>query len=275
MSRYLSYTGMSVYDDCPLRYKLQYIDQKKPEEPENKAGTVYGSVMGKMLERFYNQEMWRNTGTVVQTLLNFVEKDVAQVEFKNKDIDYPKAKLDRNQIIADINSHIPEMVRTIQHNSLLGAYAKSEVKMSIVTEIDGCGEWEIAGKADLIYTQKGKTFILDGKGSPKREKYTDPNQLLSYALLYYNLHGVPPDGLGWIFFRFTGDDSLLWLDFTMDSIKLFKSKLYNTIRSIHSNKFDPTPSVNVCRMCQYTECSARLCAKKTVNTFSSSGAIDL
>lgn len=275
MARYLSYTGISTYNECPLKYKLQYIDQKKPEEPENKAGTIYGTVMGKMLERFYNQELWRNTSTVVQTLLNFVEKDVAQAEFKSSFIDYAKAKLDRNQVIADIKSHIPEMVRTIQSNLLLGAYAKSEVKMSLTSEIDGCGEWEIVGKADLIYTQKGKTYILDGKGSPKREKYTDPDQLISYALLYYNIHNVLPDGLGWLFFRFTGKDALLWLDFSMDSVKIFKSKLYNTIKSIHSEKFDPTPSVNTCRMCQYVECDSRICAKKAVKSFSTNGIVDL
>ena len=56
---YLSYTGFKTYKTCPLTYWNDYVNNTVLEKPDDRLGSIYGTVVGTLFERFYNEKIWR------------------------------------------------------------------------------------------------------------------------------------------------------------------------------------------------------------------------
>ena len=53
---YLSYSARKAYLTCPKRYSFMYVDKVRGvKDPKN---TLFGSVMGRIVENFYTQRFW-------------------------------------------------------------------------------------------------------------------------------------------------------------------------------------------------------------------------
>jgi len=245
MRRYLSYSGYNIYTTCPSRYRRQYIDREKA--PDNKARNVFGMGIGTMLEYFYNEKLFKKP-EAASILASRVEKVILDIEADNEVNWSNPWNLTRADVKLEILEHIPRMIAIIKQHKLIGAYAESEVKLH-----GWSGEWQLGSRADLIFTQGGQVVIIDGKGSKWGDRYVDPDQLYFYALLYYQEHEVLPVRLGWLLFRFEGDDSVSWVDPQPRNIKLLRDKLVKVLARIDGEDFEATPSSNACRFCPYVD----------------------
>jgi len=250
---YVSYSGYKLYVNCPQAYWHSYINNTViPGEPENRVNSLYGSVVGVLFERFYNDKLWKKSGQAEKALLDLVETELDTVikdettpsKFrpagivkwqgrKGDGLD-PKANYtSRDELVADIRDAIPRGIRSIKHDRLLGKYAEAEVKLN--TSIQG-GKHMLGGRADMI-VYRGRPHndrvIVDGKGSKWRERYVDPTQLKWYAALFAMRNdGELPDKLAFLYWRFSPPESMDWVDFNESDIQELLGDVTKAIEEI-------------------------------------------
>lgn len=231
---YVSYSGYKLYRNCPQAYWHSYINNTViPGDAENRVNSLYGSVVGVLFERFYNDRLWKKSGQAEKALMDLVDVELDTVikdettptkfrpagvvtwqGLKGDGLD-PKANYtSREELVADIRDAIPRGIRSIKHDRLLGKYAEAEVKLN--TTIQG-GKHILGGRADMIIHRARPhrdKVIVDGKGSKWRERYVDPTQLKWYAALYaFHNDGDLPDKLAFLYWRFSPPESMDWVDF--------------------------------------------------------------
>ena len=245
--RVLSRKGYSVYRECPFAYHRQYVLHEKPAQPENMVNAVLGNVLGRIMEMFYNEELYRRPDAL-SVLLARVPEVFDLEEAKARHVSWTDARESRAEVLRLSLTLTPEMIRSIQHHRLIGAYARSEVQLG-----GWIDNWEVNGRADLIFTRGDRVSIIDGKSSKHREKYVDEDQLLFYAYLYFLEHGTLPERLGWFFYRFSGDRALDWIRCDARGVSGLKDRLLAVIAGIEAGNFSATPSREACIFCMYRE----------------------
>ena len=215
---YLSYSGYHTFRECPRVYFHRYINKSELPEPDNRVNMLYGSAVGVVFERFYNDKIWRqsNTEAALQAIVEpVISEIIAKERSKGGVFDWkaPKLKIKSlEQLTKEVRVAIPKGLATIRLHRLIGHDAAAEVKL------DGKFQGHIlGGSADFamhrVEPYKDK-IILDGKGSRYREQYVDAAQLHWYAMLHRAKLGVPPDRLGFVFWRQDSERALDWVPFT-------------------------------------------------------------
>ncbi len=236
---YLSYSGHKAYKECPRQYWHRYVGKTKLPTPDNRVNALYGSVVGTLFEDFYTLGLWKQTGVqgllearVDQTIDSIIQRESRDGVFDWTD---PKANYkSRESMRREVIKSIPRGIGIIRHHRLLGHRADAEVKLDAV--IDG---HMIGGRADFIIQRvkpHGDLVILDGKGSRHRDKYVDPQQLWWYAALYRRHHTIPPDRLGFIFWRQEPENSLDWVNFDGKSLDDLLAGVLGSIKDIEDGK---------------------------------------
>lgn len=278
---YLSYSGLKRYQECHFAYWLQYCLRISIEEPEDRLGALYGATVGVLFERFYRDRLWRDPSTVREKMLSSVDgilREVTQDQLKASDYrsagvlrwkgsgtgQNPKALYSsREELVEDIQAAVDRGLATIRHYRLLGAFAEAEVKLDRMVN-----SHKLGGRSDFIIHRTKPHLdwvILDGKGSQHRGKYTDPQQLLWYGVLYRLAYGRSPDKMGFLYWRSKPPESIDWLDYSDDSLDDFLKEILRTIQEIESlsekvssvdpsegrRVFKPRPDFGSCRFCPY------------------------
>lgn len=270
----LYWTNFRRYEECPQKF-LWYCgrpgfdegggDGRPKPKPEKKSEhhAVMGIVIGNVLERFYNDELWKNQIELKHRLRKMTEKEYDFI-LSQKYIDYRKSP-GREEMLKICVDGVLGFLKTLKHNRLLGPYARAEVNLQAYIN-NYC---PIGGRADLIIRRDDTGIsIFDGKNSVSKGKYTDPDQLKWYALCFFLSKGVKPDRLGFIYYRYpygtpieesdameTGIDIIEW---EKEDLKLLAKRAVKVSKGIHKGKFAPTPSSSSCKFCDYeTVCGAR------------------
>lgn len=284
----LYWSNVEMYQECPQKF-LWYrgwkdIDlgagpgKKKPiPERQSEHHALMGSVIAKVFERLYNDELWREPKTLKQTLIEITEKEFER-EFRERYIVWRKNDHDKvwfrspmkAELLQTCIDGITGYLKTLKHNKIIGTYARSEVDLS--TSIDK--NVRIGGRADLI-TRRDDTGVslYDGKNSGTVGRYTSPKQLMWYALCFYQAYRKLPDNLYFIYFRYPygtpkeeirgnlpeGEwTGLVHVPFTMDDLKELAQDAKKVYWAMQKKKFAPTPSPSVCKFCEYESvCDAR------------------
>ena len=263
---YLSYSGFALYQNCRRAYYYRYLSDAKPPAP-NCVHMLYGDVVGKLFEKFYQDRLWQNK-LVVMTMLDLVQsvlnKVIIQERKKGGTFDWQEPGLkpgtrSLEEVEEEIRETIPRGIRSIKHHRLGGIEADAEVVLDEVVE-----GHKIGGRADFIIRRvrpHNDLVIVDGKGSRWREKYTDNRQLRWYAMLYWLKHGVIPDRLGFLYWRFEPEKSMDWSEVTKNQLEALLEAVLETIKEIEVSKrkirrvspetvFWATPGSN-CKLCNY------------------------
>lgn len=272
----LYWTNFRRYEECPQKF-LWYCGrpgfdegggdgQPKPK-PEKKSEhhAVMGIVIANVLERFYNDELWKNQIELKHRLRKMTEKEYDFI-LSQKHIDYRRSP-GREEMLKICVDGVLGFLKTLKHNRLLGPYARAEVNLQAYIN-QYC---PIGGRADIIIRRDDTGIsIFDGKNSVSKGKYTDPDQLKWYALCFFLSKGVKPDRLGFVYYRYpygtpiedsdeveTGIDIIEW-DKESDDLKLLAERAVKVSKGIHKEKFAPTPSPSACKFCDYERvCGAR------------------
>jgi hypothetical protein len=240
----LSYHGYKSYMECPLKYFLTAVKHVAPTKYMDEYNFVFGSVIQKVFENFYNDELWRR-GALARDIVKNSVIPIFNGVVRSKTIDWGKHDKGQDELLADCLFYVDKNVDVIRDHKLIGEYARSEV--AIFTKIHN--NLEINGRLDFLLKQNGKSMILDGKGNVK--KNADTEQLYWYALLYLLRNKVLPDSLWFWYYRFP-EDPLKKIDFDVPTLKALKDSVVEMSSRIVRNKFDATPSSKSCFWCPYS-----------------------
>ena len=248
--RILSRKAYSTYSDCPLSFLRQYIRREKPAKPENKVNAILGNVLGRLMEAFYNEGLYRRPDALAVLLArSFQVLEAEEADARRSGIvDWSASRESRSEVMRLILALVPEMIRTIQAHRLIGREARSEVDLRATV-----GAWELMGRADLVFTRGDQVTIMDGKSSRHREKYVEEDQLLFYAYLHRLSRGVLPQRLGWMFYRFSGDMAVDWMVVNDRVVGELEGRVAEVIAGIEALKFPATPGRDTCRYCTFRD----------------------
>lgn len=265
----LYWSNLETYEACPQKFLWGrgWADmdvgggpgrKRPPPIKESRHHAIMGQVIQKVIEDLYNNEMWRTPAGLADLLLEMVMKELNYALAKEY-VDWMKAppKIEMQEIC---RSAISGYLRTMKANKFLGPYARAEVEL--VGAVDPMTA--VAGRADLIIRRDDTgVTILDGKNSKTKGKYTDPDQLRWYALLFYLVYGKLPERLGFVYYRYpqdpvTGDSGVDWVDFTQADVEGLAARAVSVRKAMEDRKFEPTPKPPTCQFCVYESvCEAR------------------
>ena len=300
----LYWSNLSMYEGCPQSFLWGRgwgtIDvgggpgRRKPRPLEDsRQHAVMGIVLADFWEALYNDEEWRRPEGLMGRLLARAQKCFDQ-ELLTNHVDW-RISQPRDELWDCISSGIQGYLRTMKAQKLLGPYAKSEVDLA--TYVDQ--HTPVGGRADLIFRRSDTgVTILDGKNSRRYKDrktkkwmtHTDPDQLRWYAMCFYLLHGVMPDRLGFVYFRYpfgapkldvdgeevpavdennmpTGDvereEGVEWVPFTLDDLKGIAVRAKDALRGMNAENFPARPEPPKGRFCSYeTVCPERQAQKQ-------------
>lgn len=243
-----SYSKMSLYNECPLKYKFKYVD-KLPEKP--KYFFAFGQAIHESLEYFHTYSPRPSKEALIEKFkLIWSEKDYIQKGYESiekHEADFLKA-CDLLSKYHDKHGHEMDTPFLLEY--------KTEV------EVDGLNVIIVADRIE--YLGNGLIKIIDYKtGKPAGRT---PEQLYMYQKIC-----ELDDKLVEKVFVKTGKkidhikiDSLMYYyieglkenNYTRASIKdieVFWEKALLTAENIKSENFEPKPSERACSFCDFKE----------------------
>jgi len=277
----LYWSSLAMYEGCPQQFLWTKgwgaIDvgggpgKGKPiplQKSEHHA--VLGTVIQAVLERFYNDELWRllKPEQLRARLLELADENL-KLELARRFVDW-RLSPPMDELRQTIKDGILGYMKTLKAHMLLGPYAKAEVELlGYVNKYTPVG-----GRADVIIRRDDTgVTILDGKNG-KRYKdgkggwitYTDPDQLRWYAMLFYLCHQRMPERLGFVYYRYPYGASVLdadgnpteekepgvvWVSYTKDDLKGLALRAVEARKAMDREHFAPVPSYKQCKFCNY------------------------
>ena len=244
---YLSYSGWKKLKTCAYAYWNGYIGKTPVEGPDDRLGSIYGSVIGKLFEDFYEKQIWRRDKPTAAVLAEveraadwIIRRETSPWKDRQGGVlmwkgdgegQNPKGLYaNKEELVEDLRESVLRGMKIIRYYRLLGPYARSEIKLDF--EING---HLLGGRADFIIKRSAPhndLCIVDGKGSKWRHQYVDPKQLLWYAWLYQFHHETLPDKLAFLYWRFDPPESVDWVEFTEDDIRELHEDVLGSIQKV-------------------------------------------
>ena len=238
--RPLSYSSMSTYEQCPLKWKLHYID-KIPELP--KPYFSFGTVMHEVMEYFYmEKENGRVVGPRVEApsmedLLRYYSETWTSEGYRSPHEEEEYRHLGEKIIRGYYEEHAPKFHMPIatEHGFML--------------DVEGVKVRGFIDRVDRI--DEDSVAILDYKTSknPFSLPYVKGNeQLALYQMAFEELHGKRVERLSLYHLRSNMDFSVGRRPDSM--IDALRSKILRIADSIEAGDFEPRKS-NLCAYCDY------------------------
>lgn len=276
---YISYSGYKKLIGCAFAYWHSYINKTEIPGPDDRLGSVYGSSVGRLFERFYAEKVWKSNEPQAQ-VMSWVQATVDQV--LHDEVSPSKyreggtllwhgqkgatrhAYKNREEIVADVRDAVARGFRIIRQQRLLGPRAEAEVKLD--QTIEG---HRIAGRSDFVILRTkphNDLTITDGKGSKYRDAFVDKRQLLWYAMLLQKKEGHLPDRIGFIFWRFEPSEAMDWFDVTQSEVDALLQSALAEIEKVEAGErqlgteksygsvaevFKKTPNAEGCQFCPF------------------------
>lgn len=273
----LYWSSLERYEQCPQLFLWDRgwgaIDvgggpgRSKPK-PVKKSmhHVIMGQAIQKVIERLFNDELWRSPVGLQAKLEDMAEKEVLY-EISRNFIDWRVAP-SKAEMFKVVRDGVSGFLRTMKAQKILGPYARAEVEL--LGWVDKYTP--VGGRADLIIRRDDTGLtIFDGKNSQSKGLYTNPDQLRWYALCYYLSFGKIPERLGFIYYRYPAgtlkedgivEEGVDWVPVTRADIEGLAKRAVSARRAMEKEKFEPTPSPTACKFCEYeTVCDARKAQK--------------
>ena len=273
--RRLYWSTLETYEACPRKllwsWGVDNIDvgggpgKPKPSPVKSSEHHAFmGTVLSKVIEHLYNDELWRDPKNLAEKIREVTHKEFIFCQ-NGRYIDWQHTPPRRELLDICLKGALGYL-STMKHNKLLGTYARSEVDFT-----GKVGDYYLAGRPDIVIRREDTgLMILDGKNSQNPGKYTNPDQLRWYALCHKLVTGEVPNRVAFVYFRFPygkppeGQDPATWtglveVSFDMESLVLLQKRGLATFEAISNHQFEPTPTSDACHFCDYqTVCDARV-----------------
>jgi len=271
----LYWSHLKAYEECPQQFLwLKGWDgvdcgngpgNPKPRPPQrSRHHAVMGIAIQFAIEKMYNDELYRDPKNLSRVLLDLVEREFDRLASKPRNkIDYSEARMTRADMIEVCREGVAGYLQTMKEHRLLGPYAKAEVDL-----LGWIDKWNpIGGRADTIVRRDDTgVTIIDGKNTKHKMRFTDPDQLRWYALLFKLAYKVLPARLAYVWYRFpagkvTHDESggevietgVEWIEFDEEDLRGLAQRALDAKKAMWKEKFAPTPTPPVCKFCAFED----------------------
>lgn len=255
----LYWSSFEMYRKCPQKFLWTKgwgnVDPKPIPVKKSEHHAFMGIVIQAVIERLYNDQLWKDKTTYKQRLQELLEQKF-RFHLGQSYIDWNHAPTQEEmfRVCYDgVFGYIPTMV----HHKLIGQYARSEV--DIVAYLDK--KIPIGSRIDFLFHRRGDIMILDGKNSKYKGKYLNQDQLRWYALCYYVYHGKLPTHLGYIYWRFPygfvpegsdqPEEGVEWVPVVKDELRALAQEAREVRRAMDEEKFPANPVPSECKWCDY------------------------
>lgn len=278
--KYHYWSHYEAFFHCPQKYLYQYghpeidlgygMGKPIPRKKTSEHHAVMGTAVAAAVEDFYEKSLWRDPTTARQTCI-----DVA-IAALHRELAKPRTFIEwdlentgkwwLSPPVEDLERQVREstsnFIDIVKEEKLLGSFMRSE--MDLKGSMEGIA---LAGRPDLVIenTRLGLA-VVDGKNSGTVGRYTNPDQLRWYAIVYEAVHGVRPQRLFFLYFRFPPGSKvpkyktwtgLVEVDASEDSIQALRQEIRDFQSRVTQKLFTATPAYGTCRFCDFnTVCPA-------------------
>lgn len=240
-----SHSRLSCYEQCPQKYKLQYIDKVKTEVKES-AEIFLGRRVHETLKRLYQDLMYQKRNTL-EDLLSFLHDEWAKnwndsimiVKRENRSQDYLK-------MAEKYVSNYYDRYKPFNHGRTIA------LEKHIIVDLDRSKEYKLSGHIDRISkTKDGCYHIHDYKTCsclPSLEYFQNDRQLSLYAIaLKQKYPYIKNVCLVWHFLKFDKEITTMCSDEQLDE---FKKNTFQLIDIIENTEEFPIKSSKLCNWCK-------------------------
>ncbi|MDP2628337.1 MAG: PD-(D/E)XK nuclease family protein [Nanoarchaeota archaeon] len=242
-----SYSRLTVYEQCPLKFKFRYIDKLIPEF-EKTLESHLGSIVHQTLEWFYIQIKEKNITPDIEQMMmyyskkweeNFTEeiknvkKELTEKDYFNKGIKFLVDYYLKNKPFKD--------------NTL-------EVEKRVTINLGENGKHKLQGFIDrLSYNPETDEFeIHDYKTAnnlPQKKKIKGDKQLALYSIAVKELFGK--DKKVCLTWHYLSHNLKVQVRKTEEEIEELKKEIIRLIRKIEEEKEFPYKKSALCQWCGY------------------------
>lgn len=246
---YVSFSAISTYQQCPLRYYFRYIEGL--DEPFVSASLALGGAVHSSAEYHFNELMCGNSPPDHDTLLDVFwngwksRAETAEIQFGKKDDLATIAKTADRIIAAFRESDIATPT-----GNIIGV--EEELRGQLITEMP-----DILGRIDLITESDEALTITDLKTARTRwsaeQAERSGEQLMLYAALAKDLVPGKPIRLEFAVVTKAIKPSVDTLSVTANQQRVDRTKavMRRVWRSIEDGHFFPSPSPMSCPGCPF------------------------
>ncbi len=232
LPRPLSHSSISMYTECPLKYKYKYID-KIPEKP--KYFFSFGQTVHSALEFFYGVKILPPPS--LKELLEYYKENWVRGGYRDETQEAEYFQDGKDILTKFYNKHIQDYA--------IPFFVEYEFKL----QVEGV---PVIGYIDRIdKLPDGKLAVLDyktGKSLSTARVETDA-QLTMYQMAVEELLGAQVSRL--IFYHVPSLKQQIVERHPKNLVEGLRTKIVTTAESIEKGAFAPKPAESVCRWCDY------------------------
>lgn len=252
-----SYTQLSTFERCPWQYRYAHI-LKIPKRGSHTQS--FGQTLHKALEKFFKAAMERKMMSQSSLFANPRPQDAGEppsLEELLKMFDeswqdsWYRDEAEKNeyrQLGRDILREFYRM-HTGQWPEVVAAEKRFNIKM---------GEYSLNGSIDRIDRGEKGLRLIDYKSrkAPKSDRSIKKDQLILYQIAVEEILKEPVEEL---VFYYLSDNQPRSFSATEKQKDAMRVRVVNLLESLSHSDFEPTPSREVCRTCDYRDmCQFRM-----------------
>jgi len=241
-SLHFSASRLQCYNDCPLKFKFQYV-LDVPTVPRTYFDL--GSAVHSVIEHLTKLEIQGQKSTK-QLALKLLDKYWCQNAYANR----KQEDEDRSKAEQMLDNYL--------------AWSSSKPNRSIASEkafeiqLNG---FKVKGKIDLVETTPaGDYCVLDfktGYAKENRNTIKENIQINIYALAIKKLYGRLPKLASLYYLK---DDKHVVYAIQPELVQAVEDRLKQQVDVVVKEEFSPTPSYQICKYCEYTS----ICDEKQI-----------
>ena len=240
-----SNSRLSTYEQCPLKYKYQYVDKIKVET-SNTVEAFMGSRVHDALEKLYRDLKLQKRNSL-EDLLQYYNDQWAKnwtddIKIVRKDYTAENYRKTGEKCIADYyNKYAPfnERVLGIETVEYVNLDPEGEFKWNVrMDRLDDCGQ----GRYEIHDYKTGGSL-------PRQDHMDEDRQLALYSLwVRENFKDAEKVHLVWHYLAF---DRELRSERTAEQLENLREETLQAVKNVISAKEFPANESNLCNWCEY------------------------
>ncbi len=246
---YLSWSAISTFLKCPLRYKFHYLDQL-PEEFVS-SNLIFGSAIHSALDAYFQEHLAARRSLDLDALLavyreSWSEIDLLNVRFSKTETMTGMSELAERMLQAFLDSELSK-----PEGSIIGI--EEEFQAPVIAECP-----DLFARLDLMVEDSTTMTITDFKTARSRWSPAETNASEGQLLIYHELVRQITDRPIRLQFAVitktkTPDIELRTVDPDPQRIARIRRLIQNVWAGIQSGNYYPVPSAMNCPTCGYRE----------------------
>jgi len=250
---YLSWSAVSTYLKCPLKYQYHYLDQL-PEEFVS-SNLIFGSAIHASLEAFFREQLAARQSLGIEALMavyqeSWVETDLANVHFGKDEDRTGLGNLAERMLGAFLSSELSRPV-----GSIVGI--EEQLQAPVIADCP-----DLLARLDLMVESEEALVITDFKTSRGRWSTAETNASEGQLLIYHELIRMVTDKPIRLQFAVITktkqpDIELRTVEPDPQRIERIRRLIQNVWTSIQTGVFYPVPSAMNCPTCGYRDRCSR------------------